>query len=222
MWTTHLPLVVQFTLEPEMICSFRWSIFLCGDGRVANYVSQFSPNGFFSALLGVSVVTTTYLSHDDVIKWKHFPRNWPFVRGIHRSPVNSPHKGQWRGALMFCLICVWINDWVNNREAGDLRRYRAHYDVIVMRHMNCDSHYSDVIMNAVASQITSLTSVNSTIYKSADQKTSELRVTGFVRRIHRWHTSNNINTPIHSMYICSLYIACIFITSTLPIHKFSF
>ena len=70
--------------------------------------------------------------HDDVIKWKHFPRNWPFVRGIHRSPMNSPHKGQWRGALMFSLICDWINDWVNNREAGDLRRHRGHYDVIVM------------------------------------------------------------------------------------------
>ena len=49
------------------------------------------------------------VTHDDVIKWKHFPRYWPFVRGIHRSPVNSPHKGQWRGALMFSLICVWIN-----------------------------------------------------------------------------------------------------------------
>ena len=70
--------------------------------------------------------------HDDVIKWKHFPRYWPFVRRIHRSPVNSPHKGQWRGALMFLLICVWINGWVNNREAGDLRRYRGHYDVSVM------------------------------------------------------------------------------------------
>ena len=42
--------------------------------------------------------------HDDVIKWKHFPRYWPFVWGIHRSPVNSPHKGQRRGALMFSLI----------------------------------------------------------------------------------------------------------------------
>ena len=47
-------------------------------------------------------------------------------------PVNSPHKGQWRWALMFSLICAWINGWVNNREAGDLRRYRVHYDVIVM------------------------------------------------------------------------------------------
>ena len=47
-------------------------------------------------------------------------------------PVNSQHKGQWRGALIFSLICARINDWVNNREAGDLRRYRGHYDVIVM------------------------------------------------------------------------------------------
>ena len=70
--------------------------------------------------------------HDDVIKWKHFPRCWPFVRGIHRSPVNSPHKDQWRGALMFTLICARINGWVNNRKAGDLRRHRAYYDVIVM------------------------------------------------------------------------------------------
>ena len=61
--------------------------------------------------------------HDDVIKWKHFPRYRPFVRGIHLSPVNSSHKGQWRGALMFTLICAWINGWVNNR---------AHHDVIVM------------------------------------------------------------------------------------------
>ena len=68
--------------------------------------------------------------------WRHqmetFPRNWPFVRGIRRSPMNSPHKGQWRGALMFSLICAWINCWVKKGEAGDLRRYRAHYDVIVM------------------------------------------------------------------------------------------
>ena len=72
------------------------------------------------------------MPHDDVIKWKHFPRNWPFVRKIHRSPVNFPHKGQWRGALMFSLIYAWINDWANNREAGDLRRQHGHYDVIVM------------------------------------------------------------------------------------------
>ena len=75
-------------------------------------------------------------THDDVIKWKHFPRNWPFVREIHRSPVNFPHKGQWRGALMFSLIYAWINGWVNNREAGDLRLQHGHYDVIVMQRIS--------------------------------------------------------------------------------------
>ena len=62
--------------------------------------------------------------HHDVIKWRHIPRP--------RSPVNSPHKGQWPGALMFSLICVWINSWVNNGQAGDLGRNRSHYDVTVM------------------------------------------------------------------------------------------
>ena len=72
--------------------------------------------------------------HDNVFKWKHFPRYWPYVRGIHRSLISvySPPKRHRRGALMFSLICAWINGWINNREAGDLRRYRAHYDVTVM------------------------------------------------------------------------------------------
>ena len=51
---------------------------------------------------------------------------------IRRLPVNSPHKGQWRGALVFALICAWTNGWVNNRDAGDLRRHRARYGVTVM------------------------------------------------------------------------------------------
>ena len=69
--------------------------------------------------------------HDDVIEWKHFPHSWPIVRGIHRSPVNSPHKGQWRGALMFYLIWAWINGWVNNRDPGDLRCQCTYNDVTV-------------------------------------------------------------------------------------------
>ena len=71
-------------------------------------------------------------THDDVIKWKHFSRYWPFVWGIHRSPVNFPHKSQWRGAWGLSLICTWTNGWVGNRDAGDLRRHRAYYEVTVM------------------------------------------------------------------------------------------
>ena len=101
-----------------------------------NKMDLYKPkiNGMSS---NISDSNNTCYMHDDVIKWKHFPRYWPFVRGIHRSPVNSQHKGQWRGALMFSLICAWMKDWVNNREAGDLRRHHTHYDVIVMGLERC-------------------------------------------------------------------------------------
>ena len=70
--------------------------------------------------------------HDDVIKWKHFPRYRPFVWGIHWSPVDSPHKGQWGRALMLSLICAWPNGWTNNRDASDFRRHSTNYDVTVI------------------------------------------------------------------------------------------
>ena len=63
-------------------------------------------------------------------KW-HSVGKMTFSRS-KRSPANSPHKGQWRGALMFYLICAWTNGWINNRDARGLRRHRAHYDVTVM------------------------------------------------------------------------------------------
>ena len=74
--------------------------------------------------------------HSKLTWWRHqmelFSALLAICAGIHRSPVISPHKGQWRGALMFSLICAWINGWANNREAGDLRRHHAHCDVTVM------------------------------------------------------------------------------------------
>ena len=142
------------------------------------------------------------LAHDDVIKWKHFPRYWPYVRGIHRSPVNSPHKGQWRGALMCSFICAWIYSWVNNREAGDLRRHRAHYDVIVMNSnvsvLGIESHvpetpihYDDVIMGTMTSQITSPTIVYSTVYSDAGQRKHQSSASlAFVRGIY-WGPVNS-------------------------------
>ena len=65
--------------------------------------------------------------------WHHQMETFSALLAIcaGNSP-DSPHKGQWRVALMFSLICVWINGWVNNREAGDLRLYHAHYDATVM------------------------------------------------------------------------------------------
>ena len=67
--------------------------------------------------------------------------------------VNSPHKGQWRRALMFPLICVWINDWVNNREAGVLRRYLDHYDVSVMGEIDTVLLMDDLIWGYIWQEI---------------------------------------------------------------------
>ena len=91
------------------------------------------------ALTSQSTLKSGYgwVIHDDVLQWKHFPRYWPLVRGIHRSPVNSAHKGQWHGALMFLWSAPWISGWVNIREGGDLRRHRVHNDVIVMHIPQC-------------------------------------------------------------------------------------
>ena len=112
---------------------------------------------FKSALfrLGHMITFRVDSSHDGVIKWKHFPRYRPFVRGIHRWPLNSPHKGQWRRASKISLTFVWANCWVNKRESGDLRRHRAHYDVTVFRnvypyhpgllHWHCCSHFIDTV-----------------------------------------------------------------------------
>ena len=141
-------------------------------------------------------------THDDVIKWKHFPRCWPFVC----RPVT--------GALMFPSICAWINGCTNNREAGDMRRHRAHYDVSVMSSPGYYlkqsngfhsrqwqptfepwrryTHYNDVIMSAMASQITGVSIVCSTVGSGKNQrKQQSFASLAFVRRIHRWP----VNSP---------------------------
>ena len=97
---------------------------------------------FYFSKQHMCVFSIVYLHWDKAVAWypqiihtmmtssngNIFSRYWSFVWGFHRSPVNSPHKAQWRGGLMFSLICAWVN----NREAGDLRRHHAHYDVTVI------------------------------------------------------------------------------------------
>ena len=103
---------------------------------------QFSPGHYVTiAPLSLNVHTTwcdlSYGPSKNLPSWRHqmgiFSALLVLCAGNKRTPVNSPHKEQWRGALMFSLICTWINGWVKNREAGDLRLNRAHYDVTVMR-----------------------------------------------------------------------------------------
>ena len=164
------------------------------------------------------------ISHDNVIKWNHFPLYWPLVRGIHRSPVNSPHKGQWRAALMLSLICVWINVWVNNREAGDLRRYRAHYDVNVMQ-QNSPVGCHDVIVylwddrytfpEVIKSQLTRLKVINNNgaigRFDQTEQRHRHRRLAGSCREIsdQLW-IFLRVSEQVHSLRFKekSLNLAC--------------
>ena len=116
---------------------------------------------------------------------------------IHRSP-----------ALMFSLMGTRNNGWANSRVAGDFRRHGAHCDVTIMLlkrapwccfHHPCLPyryvwyHYSDLIMGAMAPQITSLTIVYSNVYSGADQRRHQSTVSlAFVRGIHRW-TANSLH-----------------------------
>ena len=83
---------------------------------------------------------------EDVIKWKHFPCYWPFVRRIHWSLVGSPHRGQWHRALMYSMICAWTNGWANKQDTTDLRCQYAHYEVTVMDVISSQNPHSHVII----------------------------------------------------------------------------
>ena len=119
--------------------------------------------------------------------WRHqldtFPALLAFVREIHRFPIISPHKGHWRGTLMFSLICTWINGCVKNREAGDLGRNRAHYYVTVMheRYHYSDSHERNGVLKP--RHLDCLFNFVIVWYK---RKHRSSRYRPFVRGVHRW------------------------------------
>ena len=138
-------------LRKRLIPKYNWhrpsmikclELLKCNRRKVTRNLAKFVYIGFTRKNLMYMVIDQYMLiCHDDVIKWKHFPSYWPFVREIHRSPVNSPYKGQWRGALLFSLICAPTNSWPNNGDAGDLRRHRTHYYVIVMWRLFSSVHW---------------------------------------------------------------------------------
>ena len=119
---------------------------LCKQCRQVAYIALHYRNSLATGTLvyfihRVRQITIYAWRRHDVAWWRYqmetFSVLLAFVRGIHRSAVNSPHKGQWRGASMFSLNRVWTNGWVKNREAGGLKRYRAHYYVTVMELVFC-------------------------------------------------------------------------------------
>ena len=104
-------------------------------GYCANCFSPITAVNYFTHKARKSICSSSHNSSASLIIWVCLPCNMmtSWNGNIFRVTGHlCPHKGQWRGLLMFSLICVWINGWVNNREAGDLRRYRAHYNINIM------------------------------------------------------------------------------------------
>ena len=97
------------------------------------YIIKKSYSPFYQIYRPTYDITMTFWVS---LSWCHWMETFTALlalcEGNHRSLVDFPHKGQWRGALMFSLICTWTNVWANNRDAGELRRHCAHYDIIVM------------------------------------------------------------------------------------------
>ena len=113
---------ITFQLHRTYTCSLEA---VASSPGLHTHITHSSYSKSWSLNKIIDILEATY---DDVIKWKNLTRYWPFVR----SPVNSPHNGQWRVALVFSLICAWMNGSVSNREAGDLKSHLTHHDVTVM------------------------------------------------------------------------------------------
>ena len=99
-----------------IMCQLTWSALYC-----------YRQNELMTGLWGYRLS-----SHDDVIKWKNFPHYWPFCMGNSLVTSEFPAQRPVTQSFDVFFICAWMNSWVNNREAGDLRCHHAHYDITVM------------------------------------------------------------------------------------------
>ena len=128
--STHFVHIVMTTINKCMSIMLSVRIEMFKSSHNKGCLNEIAAYSMKSHLYFMKFVNTTVPQYDDVMKWKHFPRCFPFVREIHQSPVNFPYKGQKRGVLMFSLICICTNGWVNNLNVDDNRR--SHYDATVM------------------------------------------------------------------------------------------
>ena len=89
-----------------------------------------------SSNVGISSTGSCNIHLGAISWWRHQMETFSTL--LAHCAGNSPVTGEFPSQrpvtrnFQFSLICTWINDWVNNREAGDLRRHRIHYDGAVM------------------------------------------------------------------------------------------
>ena len=142
----HLYTYERNTLYLKKITARRFAVCVC-----AHFVDRYS-----FALLITARVTSLARGHHVDAMMTSWNGNIFRVTGHLGGELNGPRwipstKAGDAELWMFSLICVWINGRVNNREAGDLRHHRAHYDLIVMATLNkmalCSLRRQDIINN---------------------------------------------------------------------------
>ena len=157
--------------------------------------------------------------HDDVIQWKHFPRYWPFVRGIHRSPVDCPHKAS--GAELWCFFDLHLNKRLSKQS--DLRRHDAHYDVTVMdliiwvaSPIAAGRHVPFIIVNFLSTELKLMNMLTLYELKFSDGTNIYIYFTFYVIPPHRhdtgyWHPSPS-KTRTYLFYIVNIMGADVLVT----------
>ena len=135
------PMRICFSMSKSLQWWSGWQPIICTDD-----LCQQSRKAYITKWENSKIVWSWsyYVCFSCTTWWHHQMETFSVLLAICAGnspvPVNSPHKGQWRGALMFSLICAWINSLVNDRGAGDLRRSHSHYDIHVMNYfMICNS-----------------------------------------------------------------------------------
>ena len=142
--TTLAQVIACWLAAPSHYLNKRWLMILRAISQRSAHTTSLFWNRPLHAIVSLPTNTRGELSssipyryHYNVIKWKHFPRHWPCVRGVHRSSVNSPHKDQWRGVLMFSLICTCLNKRLNKQSR---RRWFETPSCSLWRHCNVLAH----------------------------------------------------------------------------------
>ena len=131
--------------------------------------------------------------HGDVITWNHFPRYWPFVRG--NSPVTGEFPAQRPVARGFVFFDLRMHKRLGNQWWN--RWFETPWYPLWRQYNDDKSQCGDVKMGAIASQITSLTIVYSTVYSDADQRKHPSSASlASVRGIHRWPVNSPHKWPV--------------------------
>ena len=131
------PIATLLTVWNSVRYKFYYNFYVFMAEIYSKYYGSSSQRHFFPSQRRLKRALMISHKRNGSSWWRHQMETFSALLALcaGNSPLTSGFHSQrpaTRSFDFFSLICAWINSWVNNREVGDLRRHRAHYDVIVM------------------------------------------------------------------------------------------